>query len=101
MNLSLLRHVALLFLMAPSIPAHSINAAVPWQIGLECRRVRRATEQRKGVTVIFITTYRVRQLSKHESKDLMGVFSDKGLASTVKGHVCGRGRQPGMATGTS
>jgi len=29
--------------------------------------------------VIFITTYRVKQLSRDEAKELMGVFADKGV----------------------
>jgi hypothetical protein len=36
--------------------------------------------------VIFITTYRIKQLSKAETKELMGVFSEKGVPSTVKAH---------------
>lgn len=40
----------------------------------------------RGVAVIFITTYRIKQLSKDETKQLMGVFSDKGVPSTVKAH---------------
>ena len=36
--------------------------------------------------MIFITTYRIKQLSKDESKKLMGVFADKGVTSTVKAH---------------
>jgi hypothetical protein len=36
--------------------------------------------------VIFITTYRIKQLSRDETKKLMGVFSDKGVPSTVKAH---------------
>ncbi len=36
--------------------------------------------------MIFITTYRIRQLSKSEIKDLMGVFSKEGVPSTVKAH---------------
>jgi hypothetical protein len=40
----------------------------------------------RGMTVIFITTYRIKQLSKDESKKLMGVFADKGVTSTVKAH---------------
>ena len=36
--------------------------------------------------MIFITTYRIRQLSKDETKALMGAFADKGVPSTVKAH---------------
>jgi Domain of unknown function (DUF3303) len=36
--------------------------------------------------VIFITTYRIKQLSKDETKKLMGVFSEKGVPSTVRAH---------------
>ena len=36
--------------------------------------------------MIFITTYRIRQLSKSEIKDLMGVFSKEGVPSTVRAH---------------
>ena len=36
--------------------------------------------------MIFITTYRIKQLSRDETKKLMGVFSDKGVPSTVKAH---------------
>jgi uncharacterized protein DUF3303 len=40
----------------------------------------------RGVAVIFITTYRVRQLSKDETKKLMGVFADKGVVGDLKAH---------------
>ena len=36
--------------------------------------------------MIFITTYRIKQLNKDETKELMGVFADKGVPSTVKAH---------------
>ena len=36
--------------------------------------------------MIFITTYRIKQLDRDETKKLMGVFSDKGVPSTVKAH---------------
>jgi hypothetical protein len=36
--------------------------------------------------VIFITTYRIKQLNKDDTKELMGVFSAKGVPSTVKAH---------------
>jgi hypothetical protein len=36
--------------------------------------------------VIFITTYRIKQLSKDETKTLMGVFAEKGVPSTVQAH---------------
>ena len=36
--------------------------------------------------MIFITTYRVKQLSKDETKELMGVFADKGVVGNVTGH---------------
>jgi Domain of unknown function (DUF3303) len=36
--------------------------------------------------VIFITTYKIKPLSKDETKKLMGTFSDKGVASTVTAH---------------
>jgi len=36
--------------------------------------------------VIFNTTYRIKQLSKDEAKELMSVFSDQGVPSTVKAH---------------
>jgi Domain of unknown function (DUF3303) len=37
-------------------------------------------------SVIFITTYRIKQQSKDETKKLMGVFAEKGVPSTVKAH---------------
>jgi hypothetical protein len=40
----------------------------------------------RGVAVIFITTYRIKQLSKDETKQLMGVFADKGVVGTVIAH---------------
>ena len=40
----------------------------------------------RGIAVIFITTYRIKQLSKDETKELMGVFAEKGVVGTVKGH---------------
>ena len=36
--------------------------------------------------MIFITTYRIKQLSKDETKELMGVFADKGVPSTARAH---------------
>jgi len=36
--------------------------------------------------VIFITTYRIKQLSRDETKKLMGVFSEKGVLSIVRAH---------------
>ena len=36
--------------------------------------------------MIFITTYRIKQLSKDETKKLMGVFSEQGVPSTVRAH---------------
>jgi hypothetical protein len=36
--------------------------------------------------VIFITTYRIKQLSKDETKKLMGVFAGVGVPSTVRAH---------------
>ena len=36
--------------------------------------------------MIFITTYRIKQLSRDKTKKLMGVFSDKGVPSTVRAH---------------
>ena len=36
--------------------------------------------------MIFITTYRIKQLSKDETKKLMGVFAEKGVPSTVQAH---------------
>jgi hypothetical protein len=36
--------------------------------------------------VIFITTYRIKQLSRDETKKLMSVFAEKGVPSTVKAH---------------
>ena len=41
-------------------------------------------------SVIFITTYRIKQQSKDETKKLMGVFAEKGVPSTVRGALCGR-----------
>jgi hypothetical protein len=38
------------------------------------------------VSVIFITTYRIKQLSKDETKKLMSVFAESGVASTVTAH---------------
>ena len=43
--------------------------------------------------MIFITTYRIKQLSKDETKELMGVFADKGVVGTVKAHYQARGQQ--------
>ena len=40
----------------------------------------------EGVSVIFITTYRIKQQSRDETKKLMGVFADKGVPSTVQSH---------------
>ena len=40
----------------------------------------------RGITVIFITTYRIKQLSKDETKELMGVFADKGVVGNVTAH---------------
>jgi Domain of unknown function (DUF3303) len=37
-------------------------------------------------TVIFITTYRIKQQSRDETKKLMGVFSKEGVPSTVTAH---------------
>jgi len=36
--------------------------------------------------VIFITTYKIKPLSKDEAKKLMGTFADKGVPSAVKAH---------------
>jgi hypothetical protein len=36
--------------------------------------------------MIFITTYRIKQLSKEATKELMGVFSKEGVPSTVRAH---------------
>ncbi len=36
--------------------------------------------------MIFITTYRIKQLSRDETKKLMGVFAEKGVPSTVRAH---------------
>ena len=36
--------------------------------------------------MIFITTYRIKSLSRDETKKLMGVFSEKGVPSTVRAH---------------
>jgi hypothetical protein len=36
--------------------------------------------------MIFITTYRIKQLSRDETKQLMGVFAAKGVPSTAKAH---------------
>jgi uncharacterized protein DUF3303 len=36
--------------------------------------------------MIFITTYRIKQQSKEETKKLMGVFAEKGVPSTLKEH---------------
>ena len=38
------------------------------------------------MSVIFITTYKIRQLSKDETKTLMGVFAEAGVPSTVQAH---------------
>jgi hypothetical protein len=40
----------------------------------------------RAVAVIFITTYRINHLSKDETKELMSVFADKGVPSTVRAH---------------
>ena len=36
--------------------------------------------------MILITTYRIKQLSRDETKKLMGVFAEKGVPSTVRAH---------------
>ena len=36
--------------------------------------------------MIFVTTYRIKQLSRDETKKLMGVFAEKGVPSTVRAH---------------
>ena len=36
--------------------------------------------------MIFITTYRIKQLSRDQTKKLMGVFAEKGVPSTVRAH---------------
>ena len=36
--------------------------------------------------MIFITTYRIKQVSRDETKKLMGVFAEKGVPSTVRAH---------------
>lgn len=36
--------------------------------------------------MILITTYRIKQLSRDETKTLMATFADKGVPSTVKAH---------------
>ena len=36
--------------------------------------------------MIFIATYRIKQLSRDETKKLMGVFAEKGVPSTVRAH---------------
>ena len=38
------------------------------------------------MSVIFITTYKIKQLSKDETKKLMGVFGEAGVPSTVRAH---------------
>jgi hypothetical protein len=40
----------------------------------------------RAAAVIFITTYRIKQLSKDETKQLMGVFTNIGVPSNVKAH---------------
>ena len=45
-----------------------------------------AIRSSEGVSVIFITTYKIKQQSKDEAKKLMGVFAEKGVPSTVKAH---------------
>ena len=69
-------------------PRLEIRSRQPWPSRLGCIAVGSDTETNnvEGVTVIFITTYRIKQLSKDETKQLMGVFSDKGVPSTVKAH---------------
>jgi hypothetical protein len=59
-----------------------------WRSGAACSAVGSDTQANnvRGVAVIFITTYRIKQLSKDETKQLMGVFADKGVPSTVKAH---------------
>ena len=36
--------------------------------------------------MLFITTYRIKQLSKDDTKKLMGVFAEKGVPSAVQAH---------------
>ena len=48
--------------------------------------VEMQSNQRWEGTVIFITTYKIKALSRDETKELMSVFSEKGVASTVKAH---------------
>ncbi len=36
--------------------------------------------------MIFITTYRIKQLSREDTKQLMGVFAEHGVASDVTAH---------------
>ncbi len=36
--------------------------------------------------MIFITTYRIKQLSREDTKKLMGVFAEKGVPSDVTAH---------------
>ena len=36
--------------------------------------------------MIFITTYRIKQISKDETRELMGVFADKGVVGNVTAH---------------
>ena len=45
-----------------------------------------AIQQNEGITVIFITTYRIKQISKDETRSLMGVFADKGVVGNVTAH---------------
>jgi hypothetical protein len=36
--------------------------------------------------MLFITTYRIKQMSRDETKKLMGVFAEKGVPSGVQAH---------------
>ena len=57
------------------------GARAPWiAVGSDTQ-----SNKMRGIAVIFITTYRIKQLSKDETKELMGVFAEKGVVGTVKG----------------
>ena len=57
-----------------------------WPSGSACIAVGSDTQANnvRGVAMIFITTYRIKQLSKDETKELMGVFADNDVPSTAK-----------------
>jgi hypothetical protein len=52
----------------------------------DCARVLAGQPTNKEGDVIFITTYRIKQQSKDDTKKLMGVFAESGVPSGVQAH---------------